>query len=133
MDDNNFTDGTLFDQIIKINKEMTKKLKIKIDLQKERLMDEDPANANKDRSKQLEEKLEGFILRFINLNADNKYILEDASKKLGEVFDQKIALVELKLNDNVKEMSGYAMKDEKKTKSFKNELEIYVNEIHSEV
>ena len=87
MDDNNFTDGTLFDQIIKINKEMSKKLKIKIDLQKERLMDEDPANANKDRSKVLEEKLEGFILRFINLNADNKYALEDASKKLGETFD----------------------------------------------
>ena len=112
---------------------MSKKLKIKIDLQRERLMDEDPANANKDRAKQLEEKLEGYILQFINLNADNKYILAEASKKLSETFDQKIALVEVKLNDNVKEMSGYAMKDEKKTKSFKNELEIYVNEIHSEV
>ena len=66
---------------------MSKKLKIKIDLAKERLMDEDPSNANKDRSKQLEEKLEGFILRFINLNADNKYVLEDASKELNKVFD----------------------------------------------
>ena len=112
---------------------MSKKLKIKIDLAKERLMDEDPSNANKDRSKQLEEKLEGFILRFINLNADNKYVLEDASKELNKVFDQKIALVDLKMHDNVKEMSGYAIKDEKKTKSFKNELEIYVNEIHTEV
>ena len=35
-----------------------------------------------DAIKQQEEKLDGYILKFINLNADNKYVIDDALKNL---------------------------------------------------
>ena len=49
--DSNFSDGTLFDTIIKINEKMSAKLKVKIDLRKEKVVDEDHCEADKDRAR----------------------------------------------------------------------------------
>ena len=131
--DSNFSDGTLFDTIIKINEKMSQKLKIKVDLRKEGVIDEDPCEADADRQKQLEEKLDKYVRNFINLNADNKHQLEIASKQLQAVFDQKLDVLDLKMKDNVQDMSKFAVMDAEKTKKYRNELEIYVNQIHTEV
>ena len=40
MDFSNYTDGTIFDNIIKINQEMTKKMKMRIDLRQDSKLDE---------------------------------------------------------------------------------------------
>ena len=37
-----------------------------------------------DAIKQQEEKLDGYILKFINLNADNKYVIKSALTDLEE-------------------------------------------------
>ena len=47
--DSNFSDGTLFDTIIKINEKMSAKLKIRVDLRKQGVIDEDPTEADQDR------------------------------------------------------------------------------------
>lgn len=49
MDNSNFTDGTIFDNIIKINEKMIKKLHIKVDLRKKEILDENPEEATMDR------------------------------------------------------------------------------------
>ena len=49
--DSNFSDGTLLDTILKINEQMSAKLKIKCDLRKEGVLDEDPGEADKEQSK----------------------------------------------------------------------------------
>ena len=38
MDFSNFSDGTIFDEIIRINEEMSRKLKIKCDLRKDEIV-----------------------------------------------------------------------------------------------
>ena len=40
MDFSNYTDGTIFDNIIQINKEMTKKMKMRIDLRQDNKLEE---------------------------------------------------------------------------------------------
>ena len=91
MDYSNFTDGTIFDTIMKINDKMTQKLKMRIDLRTETILVADENTGEKvDAVKQQEEKLDGYILKFINLNADNRFIIEGAQKdvdvKLKEFF-----------------------------------------------
>ena len=91
MDYSNFTDGTIFDTIMKINDKMTQKLKMRIDLRTETILVADENTGEKvDAIKQQEEKLDGYILKFINLNADNRFIIEGAQKdvdvKLKEFF-----------------------------------------------
>ena len=49
MDNSNFSDGTIFDSIIKINKKMIEKLRIKVDLRKKEILDENPEEFTKDR------------------------------------------------------------------------------------
>ena len=49
MDNNNFTDGTIFDTIVKINEKMLEKLRIKVDLRKKEILDENPEEMNKNR------------------------------------------------------------------------------------
>ena len=51
---------------------------------------------------------------------------------MEERLATKIELFELKLKEGVTEMTGYARKDEEKTAMYRNELEIYVNQIHSD-
>lgn len=52
MDYSNFKDGTIFDTIIKINEEMTDKLKMRIDLRKDGIMvGEEAENAKADSNK----------------------------------------------------------------------------------
>lgn len=46
---------------------------------------------------------------------------------MEEKLQYKIDLFELKLKESVQEMSGFATKDDEKTRSYKHELEIYVN------
>ena len=125
--DSNFCDGTLLDTILKINEQMSAKLKIKCDLRKEGVLDEDPGEADKEQSKQLEEKLNKYVKNFINLNADNKHQLDNAKSQLEAVFNQKLDMLDLKMKDNVQDMSKFAIMDADKTKKYRNELEIYVN------
>ena len=86
MDFSNFTDGTIFDEIQKINDEMSDKLKMRLDLRKDELVAD--ANFLQDPVKAQEEKLDGYIIKFINLNSENFKVLESAREKHGVMLDK---------------------------------------------
>lgn len=111
MDFSNFTDGTIFDQIIKINEEMTEKLKIKTDLRKDEIVAE--AKHLHDPVKAQEEKLDGYIIRFLNLNAQNEEVLEEAREKHEQMLNRHLNKIEERLNQNLNEMKVLAVKDER--------------------
>lgn len=72
MDMTQYENGTIFDNIIKINEEMTKKLKVKMDLREPSSLSELDKDGGKiDVAKQLEYKLDGYIVEFVNLNNRN--------------------------------------------------------------
>ena len=60
MDMTNFTDGTIFDNITKINKEMSQKMNLRVDLSTNQMV-EGAGDAKEDRSVALERKLDGYI------------------------------------------------------------------------
>jgi hypothetical protein len=73
-----YSNGTLLDNIIKINEELSKKLKVKIDLRTASSMNEEESPGGKvDTAKALEEKLDNYIIDFVNLNNSNKSILKE--------------------------------------------------------
>ena len=133
MDNNNFTAGSLFENIMKINEDMASKLKVKVDLRRKQLCGDDQANSLQDLNKQYEKKLEKYILEFINLNADNQKILNGAMGELDKMLQKRIDLLDVKLTDNVKEMRSYAVKDGAKTSLVRNELEKHVQEMQEQV
>ena len=86
MDENNPTSGTLFDTIQIINKKMIDKINLKLDLTKDPIMQhdisgEDGIPVNKI-EKNKEEKIDSYILKFVNLNFDNQEILDNVKKNL---------------------------------------------------
>ena len=83
MDMAEFSNGTILDNIIKYNEELSKKLKVKMDLRTVSALNEEEAPDGKiDMVKALEEKLDNYILEFVSLNNNNKTILEETQEIL---------------------------------------------------
>ena len=78
MDNCNFTNGTLFDNIIKINKKMTELMNVRVDLRKANMVQAEEGQQEEDNLKAQEDKLDMYIVKFINLNVDNQQILKKA-------------------------------------------------------
>ena len=51
MDQGNFSSGTIFETILQINEQISKKLNMRIDLRKEPVLVEDSADASKNKQK----------------------------------------------------------------------------------
>ena len=131
MDQSNFSAGTLFETILLINEQISKKLNMRIDLRKDPVLVEDGQDASKNKQKQLEEKLEKYILKFINLNADNDRRLDKQTDKLDGMLEKRIKELDIRLKNNVDDMKQYATVDFEKQKNFRTELEQYVLQLHT--
>lgn len=109
MDYSNFTDGTIFDNIMKINDRMTEKLKMRIDIRTDQILVADDESGEKiDAIKQQEEKLDGYILKFINLNADNKYVIKGALDNLEKRLEDFHKKMKVQMDQNLEEMNSLA-------------------------
>jgi len=106
LDDSNFTNGTIFDEILKINAEMTKHLKTRIDLRTDSCISEetDAKASSADQAKRQEEKIEKYILDFINLRGDNDRQLDLHRKALDQMLAKRIADLDIRLGVNVDDM-----------------------------
>ena len=77
MEMTNYGDGTIFERIKSINEEMSNKLEMKIDLRKQALMamGYETKRSTKDTISALQDKLDNYIVKFMNLNNENSKIL----------------------------------------------------------
>ena len=118
MDENNPTNGSLFETIQAINKQMQDKINIKLDLRQEPIYQGDDDDGGEDDEEEKsgsgskkeginsyqekqDKKIEGFILKFINLNADNREILDDAKKDLDGILGKRLELIKEQMGINV--------------------------------
>ena len=130
MDMTNFTDGTIFDNIQKINAEMSKKMNLRVDLTSNSAVQD--ADAQEDKARALERKLDNYIHKFINLNANNEVVLDQARDALGQDNDKHLAQFEAKLQQNLSEIFKYTARDEAGKQQFRQELQSYVQQLHAE-
>ena len=61
-----------------------------------------------DAIKQQEEKLDGYILKFINLNADNKYVITGALDNLEKRLEDFHKKMKVQMDQNLEEMNSLA-------------------------
>jgi hypothetical protein len=78
MDMTEYGNGSIFANIIHYNNELSKKLKAKMDLKTINGLDgEQNPDGVVDQTKALEDKLDTYIVDFVNLNERNQAILTD--------------------------------------------------------
>ena len=130
MDMTNFTDGTIFDNIIQINAEMSKKMNLRVDLTTNTCVPDQ--DSKEDKATALERKLDNYIQKFINLNANNEVALDQARDGLLKDNKDHLALFDAKLQQNLSEIFKYTTQDEARKDQFKKELQVYVQELHTD-
>ena len=77
-----------------------------------------------------EEKLDGYIIKFLNLNAHNERVLKEARDNYDAMLDKHLNQVEQKIMENLHEMKKLAVKDERKSDKKNHEMDKYVQFIH---
>ena len=89
MDFGNYQDGNIFQNILKINKEISERLKMRLDLRSDNVkVGELGENALVELMTEQEKKLEEYIIKFINLNAKNDNKIAEARAQLNLEFEQ---------------------------------------------
>lgn len=111
MDLTNFSEGTILANIIKINEEMSEKLKIKVDLRQENCIEN--TEAVKTELQVLEDKMDYYIVEFKALNSKNEDILEEAFQKNDKNFNEKIRVFEQRLKKHIENLDDKQVNDEK--------------------
>ena len=111
MDMTNFKDGTILDNIILTNERLTDQLKLKIDLRTPTCIGEEDQQIQKDKVKQLEDKLDGYIIDFVNLNARYKNVLKEKFDDLQTIHNHNLKVLEAKLNEHIKSLDGSKHQD----------------------
>ena len=81
----------------------------------------------------MEDKLEKYILKFINLNAENEDRFEKTKRELDGLLNKRIESLDFRLKNNVDDMRAYATTDFDKQKLFRTELEQYVQQLHTNI
>ena len=136
LDDSNFTNGTIFDEIQRINEQMSKHMQVRIDLRTNSLLG-GAVNADipsaMDRAKKQEDKLDGYILDFINLRTENDIVLEKYQKKMDEMFQKRIDMLDIRFNHNREDMMKYTQKDYDQQRQYQREIEQYVGLVHDDM
>ena len=104
MDFGNYQDGNIFQNILKINKEISERLKMRLDLSSDNVkVGELGENALVELMTEQEKKLEEYIIKFINLNAknDNKMsstnYVPEARAQLNLEFEQHMKEAESRI------------------------------------
>ena len=90
---------------------MAKKLKLKVDLRTETLLEN--TEATKTDLQALEDKMDYYIVEFVALNRKNEDILQEAYLKNDENFKDKTHLFELKLNQHLEKLEINRVDDDK--------------------
>jgi hypothetical protein len=78
----------------------------------------------------LEDKLDGYIIDFVNLNAKYKIVLKEKFDDLQTIHNHNLNVLEAKLNEHIKSLDGSKHLDSEMKFQFKKELEVYVQELH---
>jgi hypothetical protein len=84
-----------------------------------------------DAIKQQEEKLDGYILKFINLNADNKYVINGALDNLEARLTDFHQKMKTQMDQNLVEMNSLAKMEQQKDDRQKGEVSQHVSVIHN--
>ena len=82
---------------------------MRIDIRTDQILVADEESGEKiDAIKQQEEKLDGYILKFINLNADNKYVIKGALDNLEKRLEDFHKKMKVQMDQNLEEMNSLA-------------------------
>jgi hypothetical protein len=79
----------------------------------------------------IEDKLEYYILKFINLNAANDLELKTVTKKMDEMLKKRIDELDIRLKLNVKDMKQVAQVEISQQSNYQNQIDEYVSILHS--
>lgn len=83
---------------------------MRIDIRTDQMLVADEESGEKiDAIKQQEEKLDGYILKFINLNADNKYVITGALDNLEKRLEDFHKKMKVQMDQNLEEMNSLAL------------------------
>lgn len=82
---------------------------MRIDIRTDQMLVNDEESGEKiDAVKQQEEKLDGYILKFINLNADNKLVIRQALEGLETRLTDFHLKMKVQIDQNLTEMNALA-------------------------
>ena len=95
-------------------------------------MEKENEEEKKDAVKALEDKLDQYIIDFVNLNAKNKTVLKEKFDALEALSNDKILIFEEKLKQHIEDLQNNNDNEEKVLKQFQKELEIYAQQLHDE-
>ena len=100
----NFKDGSILNNIIETNNRMAEQLNLKVDLSTQTCMEKENEEEKKDAVKALEDKLDQYIIDFVNLNAKNKTVLQEKFDALEALSNDKILIFEEKLKQHIEDL-----------------------------
>ena len=84
-------------------------------------------------AKALEEKLDNYILEFVNLNNSNKMILEETHEILESRFKDHLRALKNNSEESLQKIIKENSKESDAKNIFKKEIEVYVKQLHADV
>ena len=84
-------------------------------------------------AKALEEKLDNYILEFVNLNNSNKLILEETHEILESRFKDHLRALKINSEEAMQKLLKENSKESDAKDIFKREIEVYVKQLHADV
>lgn len=131
MDFGNYQDGNIFQNILKINKEISERLKMRLDLRSDAVkVGELGGDAFAELMSEQEKKLEEYIIKFINMNAHNDNLIAEARKALNEEFMQHMQDAQSRIEANLVDMKKLALQEDRKDELHKGEMTKYMQTLH---
>ena len=123
----------IFAEIKRINKEMTQRMKLKIDIKEKSMIKDanfDSSSVEADRQAQFEIRLNKYIQDFINLNFEHERALDKTSQKLDVQMEKRADIIEENIRQYIEKIRRSSAEDQQKNQKVKEELEFYVLELH---
>ena len=111
-----FADGTIYKEIEKINKHISDKLLLAVDLQsKVVVVSEEGAKMDEDqRMKEIQKQLDGYIFEFIQLNSRNQSTLDEHQAKADKELESREKTFVSRLAYNLEEMKALAIREDQR-------------------
>lgn len=107
-----FSDGTILTEIQRINKYVSDKLGMQLDLASKGLFHGSDAAQDLSKQEQQEKKLDEYMIKFIRLNSSNEKILNDFRSDMDKALQKQQEWMFMKMNENMKELSKLALEEE---------------------
>ena len=127
-----FTDGTILTEIQRINKYVSDKLGMQLDLAAKGLFHGSDTVQDLSKQEKQEKKLDEYMIKFIRLNSSNEKVLNDFRVDMDKALQKQQEWMFMKMEENMKELSKLALEEEEKHGNKNEEVYKHIQELHNE-